>query len=97
MQNLTLSLCRLWWRMAREEVQCHSFLSYEFNSGEWSALRSDRFKLRYLFQMRMDRRFGGVNNFLYWPGIEPRFLRLPARTQVLIPTALPCLSHATPN
>jgi hypothetical protein len=64
-QNVTLSLCRLWKRMAREEVQWHSFLSYVFNSRKWSALRSGRFKLRYLFQMRMDRRCGGVKIFLY--------------------------------
>jgi hypothetical protein len=90
-QNVRLSLCKLWRRVAREEVECHSFLSYLFISGERSALRSGRFKLRYLFQMRMDRRCGGVNNLLYWPGIEPRFLRHPARTQVPIPTALHCL------
>lgn len=90
-QNVALSLCRLWRRMAREELQCHSFLSYVFNSRKWSALRFGRFKLRCLFQMRMDRSCGGVKNFLYWPGIEPRFLRHPARTQVPIPTALHCL------
>ena len=78
-------------RVAREEVECHSFLAYVFISGEWSALRSGRFKLRYLFQMRMDRRCGGLKNFLYWPGIEPRFLRHPARTQAPIPAALHCL------
>jgi hypothetical protein len=77
----------------KREIQCHSFLSYVFNSEEWSVLRSGLFKLRYLFQMRMDRRCGGVNNLLYWPGIEPWFLRHPAHTQVPIPTTLPCLQQ----